>query len=346
VEFGVFGSAGLFDKGLTLNSGVGGGGRVGIFLDPRWALEFEGGEMSATRTLGLKRANVGIMSARLVATPIRGRGISIVLGAGAGAGTETNFLHSYGVNALVGAKFALGDIAAVRIDAISDWLANYSWKSYQSVHVGLSLFRNPHRVARIVEVPVAMVPRVQTDSVGADEQARLRRADADYRSLRDSLSRRTAVDATSTPPIIAAASAIATPAAVVPTAPTSSTEPATTEETIHFANERSELNAESRAILDVKLKAFRANPSTRIIIVSDANERASDAFDLRLGGRRSAAAKAYLVERGTDPGRITIVTEGTRSLAAGWSPRTGESRSRRDEFRLLIASDVATPTKP
>ena len=58
VEFGAFGSGGMFNKSLTLNSGFGAGGHVGVFLDPRWALEFEGGEMQASRTAGAANANV------------------------------------------------------------------------------------------------------------------------------------------------------------------------------------------------------------------------------------------------------------------------------------------------
>ena len=68
VEFGAFGSLGSFDKALTLNRGYGGGGRIGAFLEPRVAVEFEKGEMRATRTLGLKDVNVGILTGRLVVT--------------------------------------------------------------------------------------------------------------------------------------------------------------------------------------------------------------------------------------------------------------------------------------
>ena len=62
VEFGAFGSAGVVRQEPDAQpAAFGGGGRVGVFLDPRWALEFEKGEMRATRTLGLKDVNVGIL---------------------------------------------------------------------------------------------------------------------------------------------------------------------------------------------------------------------------------------------------------------------------------------------
>src|SRR5471032_2093884 len=106
IEFGAFGSAASFDNALSLKTGYGGGGRVGAFLDPRWSVEFEDAEMRGTRPNGLKDVNVGVLSGRLVGVPITSGKFSILTGIGAGVSTETNFLHSYGLDALVGAKIA------------------------------------------------------------------------------------------------------------------------------------------------------------------------------------------------------------------------------------------------
>jgi hypothetical protein len=192
MEFGAFASAANFDEALSLKNAVGGGGRIGMFLDPRWAIEFEDAEMRATRPNGLKDVNVGLLSGRLVYAPIRSGAFSVLLGGGAGVSTETNFLHSYGVDALAGVKFDLSKSAAIRVDGVWDWLANEDWKSYRSVRVGLSLYRHPSHVVQTVTVrtpapaPVMMAPQ---DSVSAAEIRRLRDSDAALRALRDSLSR-------------------------------------------------------------------------------------------------------------------------------------------------------------
>jgi hypothetical protein len=192
MEFGAFGSAATFDQALGLKTGFGGGGRVGMYLDPRWAIEFEDAEMRATRPNGLTDVNVGLLSGRLVLTPLRSGPLSFLIGGGAGVSTETNFLHSYGVDALVGAKFAISDNAALRVDGVWDWLANQSWKQYKSVRLGLSLYRHPSHVVETVTVvtpappPVMMAPQ---DSVSAAEIRRLRDSDAALRALRDSLAR-------------------------------------------------------------------------------------------------------------------------------------------------------------
>jgi len=323
VEFGAFGSLGMFDKALTLDRGYGGGGRVGAYLEPRVALEFEKGEMRTTRTLGLKDVNTGILAARLVVTPIKSGALSILLGAGAGGSTETNFMHSYHLSALLGAKIALNDRAALRFDFINNFLANEDWKQYRELHVGLSLYRNPFHVTKTVTVQAPMPPMMQhADSVSAEEQARLRRLEAEYRALRDSLSR-------------------------LPVAPVSSAAAlATMQEMIHFATDKSDLTAESRAILDAKVPVFLANPQMRIVIVGNTDERATDAYNMALGRRRSDAAKAYLVSKGVDPVRIVVTSEGERQPTAPGVTAAAQAQNRRDEFRLLVASDVLVPPKP
>jgi len=331
IEFGGFGSVASFNKSLTLNNAYGGGGRVGVFFNPWLSGEFEDGEMRASRTLGLRNVNVGILASRLTAVPIKSGPLSILVGAGAGIGTETNFLHSYGLNGLVGAKLALTNYAALRVDGIVDWLANNNWKSFQSVHVGLSLYRHPKVdvVTRTVIVEGPSLPPAgimqRPDSVSADEQWRLRRIAADYQRLRDSL---------------------AQPRAVSVTQPSSSAALGTMQEMIRFATDKSDLTAESKSVLDSKVQVFRANRAMRIIIVGNTDERASDAYNMGLGERRAAAAKAYLISQGVDASRIEVSSDGKRSpTAAGTSPNA-QAQNRRDEFRLLVASDFLVPPAP
>jgi hypothetical protein len=145
IEFGGFTSVAKFDQALSLNTGYGIGGRVGAYLVPRWSMEFEMAEMRASRPNGLKDVNVGILSGRLVGVPFQAGALSVLVGAGAGVSTETNFMHSYGVDALTGIKLALNPNTAFRIDGVWDWLANEKWKQYGSVRMGLSVYRTPNR---------------------------------------------------------------------------------------------------------------------------------------------------------------------------------------------------------
>jgi hypothetical protein len=192
MEFGGFASAASFDNNLSLKTGYGGGVRFGMFLGPSWALEFEDAEMRASRPNGLKDVNVGILAARLVATPFRSGPFSLLAGVGAGVSTETTFLHSYGVDALLGARFALSDNAAFRVDGVYDYLEQQDGKKYLSGRAGFTFYRKPKKEVRTVTVTVATPapPPVYVqheDSVSAGETRRLRERDVALRALRDSL---------------------------------------------------------------------------------------------------------------------------------------------------------------
>ena len=315
VEFGAFGSAASFDNELSLKTGYGGGGRVGVFLDPRWSIEFEDAEMRASRPNGLKDVNVGLLSGRLVAVPIQSGALSFLVGAGAGVSTETNFLHSYGVDALVGAKYALSNNAALRVDGVWDWLANEDWKTYRSVRLGISVYRHPSREVQTVAMmaPAAPMMMEHSDSVSAAETRRLRDRDAALRALRDSLN---AVPVTSAATL------------------------ATMQARIHFAFDKSELTDSAKAILDEKVEVFRANPAMTIAILGYTDLIGTDAYNMALGARRAHAAKGYIVSRGIAANRVIVESKGESEPVTDAPGVAGQAPNRRAVFQLLIAPDV------
>ena len=321
VEFGAFGSAASFDNALSLKTGYGGGGRLGMYLEPWLSFEFEDAEMRATRPNGLQDVNVGILSGRLVAVPVTSGALSLLVGAGAGLGTETNFMHSYGVDALAGAKIALTDNAALRIDGVVDFLANEKWKSYKSVRFGVSLYRNPARsvITRVETVRVASAPMAMdhADSVSAEETRRLRARDAALRALRDSLRNTPSMTPTTSPATMAAMEA-----------------------RIHFAFDKAELTDSARAILDDKVAIFKANPEMTVVMVGYTDVKGTDAYNMALGERRAEATKAYIVARGIDAGRVLMESKGERAQIPNSAGIAGEAPNRRVVFRLLMTPAV------
>lgn len=317
VEFGAFGSAATFDNNLSLNTGFGGGGRVGIFLNPQLSMEFEDAEMRASRPNGLRDVNVGILSGRLVAAPIKTSRLALLVGAGAGVSTETNFLHSYGVDGLVGAKFALTDNAALRVDGVMDWLANQSWKTYKSVRVGISLYRRPATTIRTVTVvspAPAPIMAVHEDSVSSAETRRLRDRDAALAALRDSLR-----DARITSPAVNAETMAAT---------------------IHFAFDKSQLTDSAKTLLDEKVAMARANPNMSIVMVGYTDLIGTDAYNMALGARRAVAAKAYVVDHGIASSRVTIESKGEHRPVTEAPGVSAQAPNRRAVLRLVVAPDV------
>jgi outer membrane protein OmpA-like peptidoglycan-associated protein len=311
LELGAFGTYGRFDKALTLNTGLGAGGHVGMFLDPRWALEFEMSEMKATRTLGLKDVNVGILSSRLVVSPIKSGALSIQLGVGAGTSVETNFLHSYTVNGLVGLKMAFSDQVALRADLIGDWLANNDWKAAQRVQVGLSFFRAPNKETRTIEVPAAAVPCncvQRPDSVSADEQARRRRWEQLYNALRDSLSR---------------------VPAVAPTPPPAPRRELLTLRGSVFEFDQSVLTSGAKDSLQRAVRQLAEASNVDVEIIGYTDDKGSDAYNQALSERRANAVRDFLVSQGIASGRITTSGLGEKDPVATNATAVGRALNRR-----------------
>lgn len=320
MEFGAYGIAASFDSNLSLKTGYGAGGRVGMFIVPRLSFEMEGALMKVSRPNGLTKVNMGILSGRLVAVPIKAGWVSLLLGAGGGVSTETNFMHTYGADALVGVKFPLGENVALRVDGVWDWLANEDWKSYKSLRAGLSFYRHPaHEVRTVTAVTPAPPPTVvqAADSVSAAEIRRLRDRDAELRALRDSLR-----NAPGCPPPEPSPVAVATMQA-----------------RIHFAFDKSDITDSAKAILDEKVEVFRANPEMTIAISGYTDLIGTDAYNMALGERRANASKAYLVSKGIDGNRVTVESKGQSNPITDAPGVAGQAPNRRAIFRLLIVAD-------
>jgi outer membrane protein OmpA-like peptidoglycan-associated protein len=318
MEFGAFGSNTSWDNSLNMNSSLGGGARVGIFLNPRLSVEFEGGGGNASRSLGLANVNNGVLSGRLAYVPFKVGAVSALLGLGADH-TDTYFFESYGVHALVGAKIRLSDYVALRVDGINSWMANGNGQQ-RSLHAGLSFYRNPG-VNRVTNTVMVDGPQRQ-DSVSAYETRRLRAIALSYQRLRDSLAQ------PKYGPPASSAEALAT-----------------MQQVIHFRNDESNLSDSARAILDDKVTVFRANPAMRIVISGFASQPGTADYNMALGLRRAEAAKAYLVSRGVDPIRIEIATKGEGQLLVEGPGEVADAQNRRGQFRLLIADPYLAAPK-
>jgi peptidoglycan-associated lipoprotein len=317
LEFGAFGSAASFDNSLSLDNGTGGGVRFGAFLNPRWSLEFDGTGMSAGRPLGLRSVQVTSLSGRAILTPVVVGRTSWIIGGGA-VHTDYGITSSYGMSGLLGAKLALGPSVALRVDGIADYMPHRG-DTNLGLRAGVSFFRQPmNRLRTMTVVGPAAPATLRYDSVSATEQRRLRMISFRYEALRDSLARARGDQSLG----VSAAMDLAT-----------------MREVIHFATDSSLLTDASKATLDSKVGILRANPAMRIVIVGNTDERATDAYNMALGGRRADAAKAYLVSHGIAAMRIDMLSLGeSQPTAVGTSP-AAQARNRRAEFRLFVASD-------
>lgn len=326
IEFGGFASHTAFANSMGIKDSFGAGGRIGAFLYPWLSVEVEAGGSMAAQTLDRANVDVGILAARLTGVPFRIGPVSALLGAGIGhtdshllettseIGEGTSHGQSYGLHALAGVKLALSANAALR----ADWIETFMWNGgdrMRGLHLGVSVYRHPLSGIRTVTVFEA-APAQQPDSVSAAETRRLRAAEARLLALQDSLAddraRMSAAGLT------------------------------TMAERIHFAHDQSDLDGSTRAILRDKVAVFRANPAMRIVITGYASEPGTDSYNMALGLRRAAAAKAYLISEGVHESRIEIATRGSELLVEGPSD-AANAANRRGEFRVQIAEISSAP---
>lgn len=103
----------------------------------------------------------------------------------------------------------------------------------------------------------------------------------------------------------------------------------TMSDTIHFALDQYDIDAQSRAILDSQAAWLLKYPNRRITIEGHADERGTREYNLALGDRRANAAKNYLAARGIDPSRITTISYGKERPVALGSDEASWAQNRR-----------------
>lgn len=102
--------------------------------------------------------------------------------------------------------------------------------------------------------------------------------------------------------------------------------------TIYFDYDQASLTDAARALLSAKVPVLQARPSLRIRITGHTDDRGSSEYNLALGLRRAAEARAFLVASGIDAGRIEIASMGEEQPAVQGENEAAWSRNRRDEF--------------
>ena len=104
---------------------------------------------------------------------------------------------------------------------------------------------------------------------------------------------------------------------------------------IFFDFDRSDLREDARQTLQAKAEALRQFPDIRIRIEGHADERGTVEYNLALGERRAYSARAYLIDLGIDPDRMTTISYGEERPQVQGSNEAAWSQNRRDEFVIL-----------
>jgi peptidoglycan-associated lipoprotein len=132
-----------------------------------------------------------------------------------------------------------------------------------------------------------------------------------------------------------------TPATTAPTTPVADAEsgavPGSQEDlrqkagsdTVLFAYDSYELDAEARGVLARHAEWLRANPSVRVTLEGHCDERGTREYNLALGERRANSAKNFLAAQGIAVDRLSTISYGKERPAVEGSDEGAFAQNRR-----------------
>jgi peptidoglycan-associated lipoprotein len=349
VELGGFLQLDRLDEALrTKRLGGGAGGRVGIFVSPRWELEADASYTQAdpepSRTT---KAQINYYVGRLnYNIPWGGMaGNAVILGVGAG-GDRVDAHSDFILSPDIGLRAQLGSALALRFDVLGMLGPNPQSQTFkfpsaligrndEAAYLSNFLARAGASLMLGVQRPMVASPRVIDTAVVVDTRAADR-----ARALQDSIDRanrmrQDSIDAANRRMQMerdAAARALADARSML-NAP------------VYFDYDKSEIGVAARSVLDSKLPLLRANAAMRIRIEGNTDARGSNEYNMALGLRRANAARRYLVSQGIDNVRFDVVSYGEeRSVDQGTSDEA-YAKNRRDDFVITVGGDSISVPK-
>ena len=93
---------------------------------------------------------------------------------------------------------------------------------------------------------------------------------------------------------------------------------------VMFAQNKADLMPESKQVLDKQIAWLKENPTKNVIVQGYTDPTGSTAHNWQLGMERAESVKAYFVENGINPNRVSVVSFGERDLAS--TKNTPQSR--------------------
>jgi peptidoglycan-associated lipoprotein len=105
-------------------------------------------------------------------------------------------------------------------------------------------------------------------------------------------------------------------------------------EPVFFAYDSSEIEAEGQAVLQANAAILKKYPEWVITIEGHSDERGTAEYNLALGNRRAAAAKAYLISLGIPADRLRTVSYGKEFPFDPSHTESAWSKNRRAHFVL------------
>ena len=101
---------------------------------------------------------------------------------------------------------------------------------------------------------------------------------------------------------------------------------------VHFDFDKAVIRSGDVKILDASAGWLKANPEQLLLIEGHCDERGTNEYNLALGERRAKAAMSYLVSRGVQASRITLISYGKERPLCTEKAERCWAQNRRDHF--------------
>jgi peptidoglycan-associated lipoprotein len=104
------------------------------------------------------------------------------------------------------------------------------------------------------------------------------------------------------------------------------------QEDIYFDFDKSTLTPAAQDNLLRKAEWLRENSDATVSIEGHCDERGTNEYNLALGDRRAESAKAFLIDLGIDPSRLTTISYGEERPVDPRNMEEAWAKNRRDHF--------------
>ena len=104
------------------------------------------------------------------------------------------------------------------------------------------------------------------------------------------------------------------------------------QEDIYFDFDKSTLTPAAQDNLLRKAEWLRENPDATVTIEGHCDNRGTNEYNLALGDRRAESAKAFLIDLGIDPMRLTTISYGEERPVDPRNTEEAWAKNRRDHF--------------
>ena len=110
-----------------------------------------------------------------------------------------------------------------------------------------------------------------------------------------------------------------------------------------FDYDKSELRDDARAILKSAMGTLERNPNADILITGNADIRGSEQYNQKLGERRAASVKQFMIDQNLPEDRIRILSRGKLDALAPVHDLVGMQKDRNAQFMIAEVEEVMIP---